>query len=127
MESIVLKLSTSPIVQSFKIIKQREGEDEGFIRAKSYLYNSDIFEFSEYFIVEKNLVVIKTYNFHWQKSDGTLIKRWDNVEHHQEVVTFPYHLHHGKDQICESEPMNFEKVLQIIENELVLKDENEVF
>lgn len=99
LENILLRLSISPIIHSFKIIKQREGDDEGYIRVKSILINDDIFEFSEYLIMEKNLLIVKRYNFHWQNPDGTLIMRWDNVEHHQEIETFPYHVHVGKKKL----------------------------
>jgi hypothetical protein len=117
-ENILLRLSISPVIQSFKILKQREAGDEGYIRIKCFLTNGDVLEFSEYLIVENNLLKLKTYNFHWQKSDGTLIMRWDNVEHHQEIKTFPDHIHIGEEKVSDSEPMNFNKVIVLIEQKL---------
>ena len=117
-ENILLRLSISPVVQSFKILKQREADDEGYIRVKCFLFNGDVLEFSEYLIVEQNLIIVKSYNFHWQKSDGTLIMRWDNVEHHREIRTFPDHVHNGEEKAGDSEPMNFEKALSFIEQRL---------
>ena len=64
LENILMRLSLSPVVQSFKVLKQREGDDEGYIRVKSALLKGDIFEFSEYFVVEKGRLMVKTYNFH---------------------------------------------------------------
>lgn len=117
-ENILLRLSVSPIIQSFKILKQREAEDEGYIRVKSFLFNGDVLEFSEYLITENNLLMVKTYNFHWQKSDGTLVTRWDNVDHHQEVKTFPDHAHIGQEKVTDSESMNFNKIIVLIEQKL---------
>ncbi len=117
-ENILLRLSISPIIQSFKILKQREADDEGYIRVKCFLFNGDVLEFSEYLIVEQNLLIVKSYNFHWQKSDGTLIMRWDNVEHHQEIKTFPHHVHVGEERVSDSEAVNFEKVITLIEQKL---------
>jgi len=117
-ENILLRLSISPIIQTFEVVKQREGNDEGYIRVKCNLFNSDIFEFSEYLVLEKDLVVVKTYNFHWQKSDGTLITRWDNVEHHPEIKSFPHHVHEGEEKVSESDSMNFDKVISFIEDRL---------
>lgn len=37
------------------------------------------------------------YSFHWQRSDGCLICRWDNAPHHPELSTFPHHIHEGDD------------------------------
>lgn len=117
-ENILLRLSISPIVQSFKILKQREADDEGYIRIKCLLLNGDVLEFSEYLTVEQNLLIVKSYNFHWQQSDGTLIMRWDNVDHHHEIKTFPNHVHIGEEKVSESEPINFEKIISVIEQKL---------
>ena len=94
------------------------GNDEGYIRIKCNLFNNDILEFSEYLVLEKDSIVIKRYNFHWQKFDGTLITRWDNVEHHPEIKSFPHHVHEGEEKLNESDPMNFDKVISFIEDKL---------
>lgn len=38
------------------------------------------------------------YSYHWERRsiDGE-IYRWDNAPHHQEVTTFPHHLHAGEE------------------------------
>ncbi|MFH1897403.1 MAG: DUF6516 family protein [Candidatus Desantisbacteria bacterium] len=73
-------------------------------------------EMNEYLQLEKDRIEVKTYSFHWQKETGELVKRWDNVAHHQEIDTFPHHIHIERDQnVYSSKPMNFEKVIGIIE------------
>ena len=57
----------------------------------------------------------RKYSFHWQHADGYCIYRWDNVPHHQNTKTFPFHRHTGKSETVEdSEVMNIEKVLHFI-------------
>lgn len=62
----------------------------------------------------------RKYSFHWQDEEGNCIVRWDNAPHHNEVSTFPYHKHIGKNEdIIESQPVKLEKVLEHIRNEIV--------
>ncbi len=63
----------------------------------------------------------RKYSFHWQNIEGDCIYRWDNVPHYQDIQTFPFHKHNGKNEsIEESEVMNLEKVLQFIKNKIIV-------
>ena len=64
------------------------------------------------------------YAFHWERRaiDGTLF-RWDDAPHHQEIPTFPHHLHNGSEShVVESQlpvvspSMGLRYVLSFIEN-----------
>jgi len=110
-------------ISSFKILRQEVGEDDGYIRINCKLTNSDIFEFSEYIQLRTNRINIETYSFHWQSSDAKVIKRWDNVEHHKEIDTFPCHLHLSNGQVTTSLPMSLKKVLAEIEKTLAIKND----
>lgn len=79
-------------------------------------------EFAEYIRVIKNMIHLEMYSFHWQSADGKLVKRWDNVKHHKDVGTYPYHLHLPDDTANDSEPMNLKKVLAEIGKVLPIKD-----
>jgi len=92
-DGVIQRLFLSQAVSSFNVLKQVEGEDEGYHRIKCMLTNNDILEFAEYVILIKKKVHVETYSFHWQNRRGKLIKRWDNVRHHPEIETFPYHIH----------------------------------
>ena len=62
----------------------------------------------------------RKYSFHWQNNIGECILRWDNAPHHQEIATFPYHLHVGKEEnIEESHPMKLEMVLEYIRKQIL--------
>ena len=61
----------------------------------------------------------RKYSFHWQDENGNCIFRWDNAPHHQDVVTFPYHKHIGKEEnIKESQPMKLEIVMEYISSQI---------
>jgi len=115
-DSIIQLLFLSPAVSAFNVLKQVEGEDEGYHRIKCTLANKDILEFAEYVRIVKKRIHIVTYSFHWQNRRGKLIKRWDNVRHHPEIETFPYHVHLTDGSVSGSVPVIFDNVLKEIES-----------
>ena len=117
-EQILLRLSISQAVRHFTILKQKESDEEGYLRVRCTLCNGDMFEGSEYVLCEPKSIVIETYSFHWQAAVGTLQRRWDNVAHHHEIKTFPHHVHTQNGEVKESEPMSFEKIISLLENAL---------
>lgn len=110
----------SRAVASFKILRKEVTEDDGYIRFKCELLNSDIFKFAEYVGIHKNKVTIETYSYHWQKADGTLIKRWDNVPHHKELDTFPHHLHLANGKAVSFSKVPLVKILSEIEETIII-------
>ena len=93
--------------------------DAGFLRVKITLKNNDILELSEYVQCTDFGIVVKSYTYHWQNSNGELKKHWDNARHHFQVSTNPHHLHDGEEShVTESDAMNFEKVREIIEEDV---------
>lgn len=118
-DEMLQSLIVSHIVSSFKVLKQEIADEEGFIRPKCILNDSSIFEFAEYVIALKKNVNVETYSYHWQKADGGLIKRWDNVPHHKEVDTFPQHLHLTENKVVSSTRVTLKKILDEIEKIIV--------
>ncbi len=110
-------------ISSFKILRKEVSEEDGYIRIKCKLLNGDILEFSEYIVIHKNKVTIETYSYHWQKADGTLIKRWDNVSQFKEVDTFPHHLHLTESKVVSSPKLTLKKILDEIEKAIIAHDE----
>lgn len=109
----------SPIIKSFQITREWQSEEEGYLRAKCILITGDLIEVSEYMEIVEGKAFVQTYTFHWQKANGSLVKRWDNVKHHEEIETFPCHIHDGEEgNVKPSEPMNHQKILKIIQSEL---------
>lgn len=121
LDGIVQELVVCHVVSAFVVLKREIGEEDGYIRIKCNLSNRDILEFAEYIRVIKNMIHRETYSFHWQGAGGKLIKRWDNVRHHKDIATYPYHLHLSTDTVIDSEPMNLKKVLAEIGKVLLTK------
>lgn len=122
LDGIIHDLVVNHVVSSFKVLKREVVEEDGYIRIKCNLSNGDILEFAEYIRVIKNVIRLETYSFHWQSADGKLVKRWDNVNHHKEVGTYPCHLHLPDDTVNDSEPMNLKKVLAEIGKVLPIEE-----
>lgn len=120
---ILQSLIVSHVVSSFKVSKQEVHDEEGFIRIKCTLVDDSIFEFAEYAVALKNNVNIETYSYHWQKANGVLIKRWDNVPHHKEIASFPHHLHLADNKVVKSPHISLKKVLAEIEGILIIRNE----
>ncbi|MBI4825037.1 MAG: hypothetical protein HY807_01255 [Nitrospirae bacterium] len=115
LDGITQELLVNPVISSFKILRQEAGEDDGYVRIKCTIFNSDILEFAEYLHIRKKRVCNETYSFHWQTAEGQLVKRWDNVQHHREIDSFPHHIHLPGRKIIGSTPMTLKKVLAEIE------------
>lgn len=123
LNSLKTKVLRWELASEVKILKEKLPQeiDAGFIRIKVILKNGDALELSEYVVGTESEILVKSYTFHWQDSEGRLKKRWDNAEHYQKVSTYPHHLHDGNEgNVVESETMNFEKVREIIRNEIEL-------
>ncbi|MBF0449799.1 MAG: hypothetical protein HQK75_03780 [Candidatus Magnetomorum sp.] len=101
------------IIQNFEIQKFK-------IVSKSYqlicnvlfINNSQLF-IRDYLFLDGE----RKYSYHWQNELNECLVRWDNAPHHQEITTYPFHKHIGKDEnIEDSEPMKLESVLKYIQN-----------
>ncbi|OOP55617.1 MAG: hypothetical protein AYP45_13770 [Candidatus Brocadia carolinensis] len=121
----IQELVVCHIISSFEVVKRECGEDDGYLRIKCMVSNGDILEFAEYIRIIKNMVHLETYSFHWQVATGKLLRRWDNVKHHKNVATYPYHLHLSDDEVIDSEPMNLKKVLAEIGKVLQIQKSEE--
>lgn len=104
-------LSLSFVVSSFTVSRLRMTVDEGFIRVKCTLTNGDVLEFAEYVKIIHNQPELTSYSYHWQRADGMLVKRWDNVPHHPELAAFPDHIHQTDGKVEPSLPIRFQQVL----------------
>ena len=117
-EENILLLTLSPIIESFTILKKRETEGDGFLRAKAVITDGSFFEISMYWQLTEDNVELVAYRFHWQNEKAELIKRWDNAKHHPEIKTFSFHVHAGKEErVKESDAMDLLDVLRILEAE----------
>ena len=97
-------------IQQFKIV----GSSYHLAYHIKLIDNSQLFS-KDYLFLDGS----RKYSFHWQDGKGHCIIRWDNAPHHQDVITFPYHQHIGKEEdIKESQPMKLETVMECISNQI---------
>ncbi|MBI3583955.1 MAG: hypothetical protein HY096_08405 [Nitrospinae bacterium] len=122
LNDIIESLIVSHSVSSFKILRKELTEEDCYIRIKCNLLNGGILEFAEYIVVHKDKLRLETYSYHWQGKDGRLIKRWDNVAHHKEVKTFPYHLHLADGRVIESVKTTLKRILSDIGKTIIVNE-----
>ncbi len=109
----------SLVVMSFQVREREERFQEGFIRIRAVLTNENILEAFEFVVGIHEEIQIKTYRIHWQSEVGELKRRCDNASHHQDISTFPHHVHYGsEEEVKPSEPMTICKALAGISEEL---------
>jgi hypothetical protein len=70
LETIKLKLASSPVVSSIVIVQERGLPDQGFFRARLTLNNDDFVEVTEYFVVEKGRVHTMEYRYQMNFADS---------------------------------------------------------
>lgn len=108
MEDIFQLLSESNIVNDYEILSVLQDEDFYYLRLKSDVVGGSILHIKIYLSDQEY-----NYSFQWQKENGELITRWDNAPHHQEIRTFPHHVH-TKDGVEESYTITLDDVLKKI-------------
>ncbi len=68
----------------------------------------------EKLIAERFTITKARYTYHYQRADGTLIFRYDNVPHYPELKTFPHHKH-VDDSVVAAQSPDLSEVLREID------------
>ncbi len=84
---------TSPIIAAYTIIRKNIAFSDGKLRIRLTLRNDDFIELFAYIIENPGDITMGKYSIHWQKQDGTPVKRWDNAPHHPSLPNAPHHIH----------------------------------
>jgi uncharacterized protein DUF6516 len=87
-DAIRQNLILHELVESFKVIREMSGNNDGFIRVKCCLADGSILEFAEYAQIVSGRISRQTYSYHWQTRKGVLLNRWDNAPHHLKLLHF---------------------------------------
>lgn len=106
-------LRASPFVNDF----QTQHEDRGevwFLRVNVYFIDNSLLHFRELFVGQENPFK-KTYTYHYQREDGTLVFRYDNAPHFPELPTAPHHKHVGENEVTAADTPDLQSVLKEIE------------
>lgn len=106
-------------IHSFDVLSERVLEGIGLLRIRVLLVNGDILYLLERFEEADGRIAVGKYSFHWQRADGSLIRRWDNAPHHPEITSFPNHLHEDdENHVLAHEAVDIFQVLESIEKAL---------
>jgi len=98
-DTIEIGLVQSPIIVSYRVIRQEITPIDGKVRVNTCLSDGGILEFFEYVIETGGNIQLSKYSFHWQDAQGNLKKRWDNAPHHPELPNSPHHVHLENDTV----------------------------
>lgn len=113
-ESIISKYAG--FLEQINLEYEKLTPNSGYLKGSIKIRGTTLF-FFEYIKVSGRKIIREKYRYHWQKSSGELIKRWDNAPHHKEVSTFPYHID-TKDGVKPSKEVDIDYVLSKIFEEL---------
>jgi len=107
-------------VAALEIVEEYSLPDRGYLRARLILSNDDFLEVAEYFVLKGDSCVTQRYRYQWMdKTQKTLKKRWDNVEHFPDLYNFPHHVHLGEESQVESgRLLSIIELIGIIEQEI---------
>jgi len=111
--SVDKTLRGSPFVNEF----QTQHEDRGevwFLRVNVYFIDNSLLHFRELFVGQENPFK-KTYIYHYQRADGTIVFRYDNARHFPNLSTAPHHKHIGETEVVAADAPDLESVLKEIE------------
>ena len=109
-------------IESISIRENDPVKDEGRFSARVSFYDESSLETHEKVSLEDGDIVKDRYSYHYQKSDASLIFRYDNAPHHPEIETFPHHKHVGSDEnVIAAQPPDLSDVLKEIDDTLYIQ------
>jgi hypothetical protein len=101
------------IVEDYIINKQTFTQEKGAIESEVFFNDSSQLEFNE--VVNTNQISKQKYSYHYMDKNKEMIFRYDSVQHHRDIKTFPHHKH-IQNGIEESTEPDLERILKEIEN-----------
>jgi len=92
--------------------RRAESNEAGEFNARVSFYDQSLLEATEKVKIEDGEIIKQDYSYHYQKSNGDLVFRYDNAPHHPEIETFPHHKHVESDEnVIASQPPDMSEVL----------------
>jgi hypothetical protein len=89
-------IADASIVHSSSITYDKRSSDIGLIRGDIHFFDGSRLHIREFVSVQHE-VDRYMYAYHYQRSDGSLVFRYDNAPHFQSLTTFPDHKHEGAE------------------------------
>jgi len=98
-------------ILSYSLCKKIYSSKQGFMSGIIVFMDESILDFAEVKDVESEGKI--KYRYHYIDRDKSLVFRYDNANHFNNIRTFPHHKHLADDVIESSEPRLFDILLEI--------------
>ena len=106
----------SPCVHSYDVALGKRGSGLGLIRGEVQFVDGSLLYYRELVDLEAEPVRVM-YSYHYQRSDASLIFRYDDTRHHPDLPGFPHHKHLARElNVIAAEPPELSAVLREIED-----------
>jgi hypothetical protein len=113
---IATLIATVGIVHSSSITYDKRSTSIGFIRGDIYFLDGSQLHLREFVNVERSTERYM-YAYHYQRSDGTLVFRYDNTPHFPALPTFPHHKHEASEaNVVAASPPDLQSVLAEVQS-----------
>ena len=102
-------------IVDFRIIKQVDRSNNGYLRARVRFTDGSTLEFSEFAVLGSDgTIQVVTYSYHWLAESGNLLCRWDNTPHFPKLENAPHHIHLKEEQVIPGKTTNIFEILGLI-------------
>ncbi len=110
-------------IQEISIEQDKPDNDQGEFRANINFYDRSSLKAFERVSLEDGEIIKDDYSYHYQKSDNSLVFRYDNAPHHPEIETHPHHKHVGSDEnVIAAQPPDLSDMLNEIDDNLYVQE-----
>ncbi|MFC1496189.1 DUF6516 family protein [Candidatus Margulisiibacteriota bacterium] len=108
----------TPLIINFHLDFEEIDINVGYFSGLINLVDGSNLHISEFVEISGKEIKRPKYRYHWQKSNPSVIARWDNAPHYKNLKSSPDHLHKD-DKVIDSEKKDLFKVLSEIEKLIV--------
>lgn len=112
--SIENAIQDCALVFSYTLHKEQLSPNTGYIDGEIFFTNSYRLSFFEFHCLIENNIERDKYKYHLMDGDNSLIFRYDNAPHHNNISSYPHHKH-LPHEIVSSKPMDFSELIEEIE------------
>lgn len=87
-------------VVDYTVLRREVTTTDGKIRLRARLRDGGQLELFEYIALDAQEQISRPkYSYHWQNADGSVVRRWDAVNHHLHLPHAPHHVHFPDGQV----------------------------
>ena len=104
MEKIQARIISLSKVEVERYEEEVLSKERGNLRIRLRFLDNSLLEISEAIHISEVIYTWLSYRYHYQRSDGNIIFRYNNTPHHPDIVTHPEHKHIGESVVSAHRP-----------------------